>query len=158
MADQTLKVRKREARVDCLLIPLNDRQLLLPNTAVAEVVPFSHLLMSDAEASWVLGRLDWRGSLVPAICYELLSEQVPPEPNPDARFIIVNTITGPSELPFYAILVQGIPRLLHLGDDDLQEVESVMTGPYDKMAVSMPGLNAVIPDLEAIENTLSLVI
>ena len=46
MSEQTLKVRKREAQVDCLLIALKDRQLLLPNAAVAEVVPFSHLLMS----------------------------------------------------------------------------------------------------------------
>ena len=49
MSEQTLKVRKREAQVDCLLIALKDRQLLLPNAAVAEVVPFSHLLMSDTE-------------------------------------------------------------------------------------------------------------
>ncbi len=155
MSEQTLKVRKREAQVDCLLIALKDRQLLLPNAAVAEVVPFSHLLMSDNEASWILGKLDWRGSLVPAVCYELLSDQNPPEPNQDARFIIVNTVSGNAEMPFYAILVQGIPRLMHILEEDLQEVESVMTGPYDRMAVSMPGLNSVIPDLDAIENVMA---
>ena len=88
----------------------------------------------------------------------MLSDQNPPEPNQDARFIIVNTVGGNAEMPFYAVLVQGIPRLMHILEEDLQEVESVMTGPYDKMAVSMPGLNAVIPDLDSIENTLSLVI
>lgn len=149
------QAKQAERRIDCLLIPLRDRQLLLPNSAVAEVVPFSHLLMSDMDVNWVLGKLDWRGSLVPAICYELLSEQSPPEPNPDARFIIMNTTGTDNELTFYAVLVQGIPRLLHIQQDDLQEVESVMTGQYDKMAVSMPGLNAVIPDLDAIEHTLS---
>ena len=155
MSKNTQALTKRASEIDCLLIALKDRQLMLPNSAVAEVVPFSHLLMSDAEANWVLGKLDWRGTLVPAICYELLSDQNPPEPNPDARFIIVNTVGGNAEMPFYAVLVQGIPKLMHILEEDLQEVESVMKGPYDKMAVSMPGLNAVIPDLDAIESTLN---
>lgn len=154
MSENTQVMTRRTSEIDCLLIALKDRQLLLPNSAVAEVVPFSHLLMSDAEANWVLGKLDWRGTLVPAICYELLSDQPPPEPNPDARFIIVNTFGSTPDIPFYAVLVQGIPRLLHIQDEDLQEVESVMTGQYDMMTVSMPGLNAVIPDMEAIEHTL----
>lgn len=154
MSETPQALTKRNTEIDCLLIALHDRQLLLPNSAVAEVVPFSHLLMSDAEANWVLGKLDWRGTLIPAICYELLSEQTPPDPNPDARFIIVNTLGSNPDIPFYAVLVQGIPRLLHIEDEDLQEVESVMTGQYDMMTVSMPGLNAVIPDMEAIEHTL----
>ena len=55
------QAKQAERRIDCLLIPLRDRQLLLPNSAVAEVVPFSHLLMSDMDVNWVLGKLDWRG-------------------------------------------------------------------------------------------------
>ncbi|MAE21382.1 MAG: chemotaxis protein CheW, partial [Pseudomonas sp.] len=76
-------------QIDCLLVPLKDRHLLMPNVTVAEVVPFSHLLTTNTSTDWLLGRLDWRGTLVPAVCYELLNGLAAPAPNPDARFIIV---------------------------------------------------------------------
>lgn len=145
-------------QVDCLLIPLKDRHLVMPNVSVAEVIPFSHLLTTNASTDWILGRLDWRGTLVPALCFELLNGNPAPAPNPDARFVIVNGVSEHPQMPFYAILVQGIPRLMHLGEDDLQRVDAVGMGEFDRMAVSIDGLTAMIPDLERIESVVLTVV
>jgi hypothetical protein len=48
-------------------------------------------------------------------------------------------------------LVQGIPRLMHLQETDLQQVDAMGMGPLDKVAVNMEGVTAMIPDLETIE-------
>lgn len=138
-------------QIDCLLVPLNDRNLIIPNVTVAEVVPFSHLLTTNSNRDWIIGRLDWRGALVPAICYELMSGHVAPPPNPDARFIIVNGLDGSAQMPFYAILVQGIPKLMHIKDEGLQKIDAVGMGEFDQLAVSVDGITAMIPNLERIE-------
>jgi len=148
---QIISADNKQDQVDCLLVPLKDRNLIVPNVSVAEVIPFSHLLTTNASTDWILGRLDWRGTLVPALCYELLNGQPAPAPNPDARFIIVNGMNENPQMPFYAILVQGIPRLMHIGENDLQEVEAMGMGRFDKIAVSIEGVTAMIPDLDSIE-------
>ncbi len=79
-------------QIDCLLIPLKDKNLLLPNVSVAEIIPFSHLLTTASSVDWILGRIDWRGTPVPVLCYEMLNRQPAPAPNPNARFAIVNGV------------------------------------------------------------------
>lgn len=142
---------EKASELDCLLVPLKDRNLIVPNVSVAEVIPFSHLLTTNASTDWVLGRLDWRGTLVPAICYEILNGQPSPAPNPDARFIIVNNASQNPQQPFYAILVQGIPKLMHLQETDLQQVDAMGMGSFDQVAVNIDGVTAMIPNLELLE-------
>jgi|TARA_Y100000296_G_scaffold86525_1_gene126581 chemosensory pili system protein ChpC len=142
-------------QIDCLLVPLNDRNLIIPNVTVAEVVPFSHLLTTNSSRDWIIGRLDWRGTLVPAICYELMSGHVAPPPNPDARFIIVNGLNGSAQIPFYAILVQGIPKLMHINEADLQEVDAIKMGMFDDAMVTLEGVGAIIPKIRLLESHLA---
>ena len=56
-------------------------------------------------------------------------------------------------MPFYALLIQGIPRLVHVADNEIQPVESINQGPFDQQAVSVNSENAVLPDLDSLEQT-----
>jgi len=141
-------------QIDCLLIPLKDRNLLLPNVSVAEIIPFTHLLTTASAADWVLGRIDWRGTPVPVVCYEMLNNQTAPAPNPNARFAVINGIGGHANMPFFAILIQGIPRLVHIQERDIQEVEAMNMGAYDQAAVTLDEGQAMIPDLDRVEEIL----
>lgn len=151
---QSLSKPNTPDQVDCLLIPLKDKNLLLPNVSVAEIIPFSHLLTTASSVDWILGRIDWRGTPVPVVCYEMLNSQQAPAPNPNARFAVINGVGDNERMPFYAMLIQGIPRLVHVQQDGIQEVEAMNMGPYDQSAITMDGENAMIPDLDRIESTL----
>lgn len=151
---QSLTKTNAPNQVDCLLIPLKDKNLILPNVAVAEIVPFSHLLTTASNVDWMLGRIDWRGVPIPVVCYEMLSNQGAPAPNPDARFAIINGVGNHAEMPFYAMLVQGIPRLMHVHEDDIQTVEAMNMGPYDQSAVTIEREPAIIPNLDLVEQEL----
>lgn len=138
--------------ISCLLLPLKEKQLLLPNVSVAEIVPFSHLLTTASSAKWVLGQVEWRGVSVPVACYELINNQPAPAPNTEARFAIVNGISGNAKLPFYAILIQGIPRLVRVNKEDLKPVEAMHIAEYDACAVNIEQSgSAMIPDLDKLE-------
>lgn len=141
-------------QIDCLLVPLKEKTLLVPNVAIAEIVPFSHLLTTTSSAEWMIGRVDWRGVSIPVICYEMLCHQKVPAPNPNARFAIINGVGGNELLSFYGLLIQGIPRLTRVKDKALQVVEAMNAGAYDQVAVTVDGENAIIPDLELVEQEL----
>ena len=83
-----------------------------------------------------------------------LAETCPDAPNPDARFAVVNGVGNHPDMPFFAILVQGIPRLVHLTEKDIQEVEAMKMGEFDMKAVSIDEGQAMIPDLDLLENKL----
>jgi len=151
---QSLTKTNAPDQVDCLLIPLKDKNLILPNVAVAEIVPFSHLLTTTSNVDWILGRIDWRGVPIPVMCYEMLCRQGAPAPNPEARFAIINGVGDYSEMPFYAMLVQGIPRLIHVEKDEIQTVEAMNMGEFDQTAVTIGREPAIIPDLDRVERQL----
>lgn len=145
--------------VNCLLLPLKDKQLLLPNVAIAEIVPFSHLLTTASSKDWILGRIEWRGVTLPVVCYEMLNQHHAPAPNPNARFAIVNGVGGHQQLPFYALLIQGIPRQARILENTIQQVEAMHQGVYDACAVSIgQDESAMIPDLDKVEEALLAVV
>ncbi len=155
MSQSLTKKTDQIEEIHSLLVPLKDKQLLLPNVSVAEIVPFSHLLTTASKVDWILGIIEWRSVRLPVVCYEMLNAQSTPAPNPNARFAIINGIGGHPSLPFYAILTQGIPRLVRIHESDIQEVEAMHKGAYDATAVTLLGTEAaMIPDLEKVEMAL----
>ncbi|WP_221793821.1 chemotaxis protein CheW [Oceanobacter mangrovi] len=157
--NQTPATTEQTGQVDCLMIPLNDRQLLLPNVTVAEIIPFSQLMTTNSSVDWVLGKIQWRGVSIPVVCYEMLNGTAAPRPSPNARFAVINGVGKHPKMPFYAVLVQGIPRLKKVLENAIQPVDAVMgMGKLDQIAVSVDGESAYIPDVDAIENLLLQVV
>src|SRR5690606_466660 len=67
-----------------LLVPLADRTLLLPNVAVAELVPYRAPRTAEGAPSWFLGQVAWRGLSLPLLSFEAASNGVA-APDPGAR-------------------------------------------------------------------------
>jgi chemosensory pili system protein ChpC len=141
------------SEVASLLIPLTDKQLLLPNVTVAEIIPYRAPTVISDHAGWLLGQLEWRNVYIPVLSYEMLGGASMPSIE-GARLAVINGTGSNRNLPFYAILIQGIPKLTHVKEDDIVTVEAMHSGTYDQMAVSLFDEQAMIPNLEMIENEL----
>lgn len=140
-------------KVDGLLIPLHDKQLILPNVTVAEIIPYRAPAQADEGNNWLLGKIEWRNIEIPIISYEALNGGGVP-PVEGARLAVLNGTSAKRDLPFYAILIQGIPKLTHIHEEDVVAVEAMHSGPFDEMTVSLFGEQAMIPNLEMIEDEL----
>ncbi|SFR63156.1 chemosensory pili system protein ChpC [Marinobacter daqiaonensis] len=148
MTDTTTKT------LPCVLIPMTDRQLLLPNVSIAEVVDHNTDLEGHDGPSWLAGFLEWRGLQLPVISYEGANGQSAVMPGTGrGRVVVLNTI-GPSHdrLPFLAIITQGIPSQARLEPEQVQGTEDTSKGPADLMQVDLEGEPVWIPDLEYLEN------
>ncbi|MDX1635495.1 MAG: chemotaxis protein CheW [Marinobacter sp.] len=137
----------------CVMIPMIDRQLLLPNVSIAEVVDYVGSEPDRDAPEYILGRLNWRGLDLPVISYDAANggRAVIPQGN-RGRIIVLNTIgQHHAELPFMAIVTQGIPSQARLTEDQIRPLEAEV-GPADLMVVDVDGHTAHIPNLEYLES------
>lgn len=133
------------------LIATQHRHLLLPNTAIAEIVRYTAPEpVSDAPA-WLLGTLQWRGLRIPVISYELATGENATKPGSNARLAILNGVHSGAALQFYAVVIRNNPRLLKIARDDIRQEGG---GDHDKFQLQQVVINnvtAIIPDLAALE-------
>jgi chemosensory pili system protein ChpC len=145
--------QKKIQEVASLLIPLQGQSILLPNVTVAEIIPSSPVQPIENAPQWYLGNFQWRELTVPLLSLEALNGEATPAIHSRARFAVLNTTGVHSDLPFIAILTQGLPRLARVSEDEISEREDAENRRYDLMHVSWAGEYTLIPNITAIEHT-----
>ena len=60
--------------IRCMQMPLNNWQLLLPNSAVAEIIGYTTPESANQGSGWYDGKISWRGVLVPVVSLEKMCE------------------------------------------------------------------------------------
>jgi chemosensory pili system protein ChpC len=140
----------REIR--CVLVPVGDLRLLLPNATVAEVI--THTTpepVADAPA-WLLGRIAWRGWRVPLVSFTHLADAGEGDAELSVRVAVLKALGGNPRLPFIAVLTQGFPRLTTLNAELIIPTHDGSPLPAGVRAqVLVRDDVAMIPDLEWIE-------
>lgn len=139
--------------VRSLWVPLAELRLLVPNVAIAEVINHQPIDTVREGPEWLLGSLRWRNQELPVVSLEKLLGFEPGEASPAARITVFNSVLPDSDLPFFAVVTSGIPRLINADADTLgeslrneREFESVVAD-----CVRIGSEDALIPDLEALQ-------
>jgi len=134
----------------CLLLPVNKEILLLPNAAVAEIVPYQEPEAADNAPDWFVGYLSWRDHRLPVISIEAASDGEVGKIHKNCRIAVLNTLNGNSELPYIAIIMQGLPSLQIVRPDSLQKDDSEQRQSISAN-VTVNGAEALIPNLDDLE-------
>lgn len=143
-------------QLSTLLLPVSGKQLILPNVTVAEVVHYSEpeKFEDDDFPDWLLGFTTWREQQVPVMSFELFNESPIAPDSANLRLAIINGAKSTGMMPFYAIITEGAPRLLRVDQDEIKSLPDAELSNGDLMAVSCAGEDAVIPNLELLEDRL----
>ncbi|VVO40856.1 chemotaxis protein CheW [Pseudomonas fluorescens] len=141
----------RTSNLTGLLLPLADRNLILPNVAIAELIDYQPGAFDLDTPPWYLGLVIWRDRQIPLLSFESAcgSKTVIGD---RARIVVLNALGGRPQLKFIALLVQGIPRSYKL-DSQLSYVD-VPLCPLEKAAVQIAEQVAKVPDLLGLEELL----
>ncbi|MFC3608319.1 chemotaxis protein CheW [Stutzerimonas tarimensis] len=135
-----------------LLLPLADRNLLLPNVVVAELIPYRAPTPFEGMPGWVLGQVAWRELRLPLLSFEAVCGGRPVL-GAAPRIAVLNALGGRAQVKFIALLVQGIPRSVRL-DTDLARSTGALH-PLELDAVQVGEIEARIPDLVGLEEKLA---
>ena len=144
-----LQVAQEASDLSCVLIPLRDGQLLLPSVCVAEIMPWRRIKVLEGLPEWCLGLLGWRGETVPVVRFERLNQPRVEGPAPGRCLVVMNR-TGAGAVPFYALAVDGLPRLVQLSEADLADQDEE-PGPAVSRVVRVGAESASIPSLGYLE-------
>jgi chemosensory pili system protein ChpC len=140
----------REIR--CVLVPVSNLRLLLPNATVAEVITYSKPEPVDNAPEWLLGRIAWRGWRVPLVSFAQLSKSDTGDSEASVRVAVLKALGGNPKLPFVAMLTQGFPRLTTLNAELIIPThDGTPLPPGVRAQVLVRDDVAMIPDLEWLE-------
>ncbi len=137
-----------DKEIRTIMAPLTAGYVLLPNTAVAEIMAFVKPEPFKEAPAWLLGELAWNGWQVPVICYEqLIDKKSGNAITPKARILIIKTLGESTQLNYIGLLIQGLPKLKKVTADSLLEKQT--DGLPDTLfsRVSIDDVEAMIPDL-----------
>jgi chemosensory pili system protein ChpC len=149
---------EKVSNLRCLLISVQSGQLILPNSLVAEVLPFATPLRIEDAPPWVVGTMLWRNLTTPLVSLGQLIFRVTPEADLNSRIIFVNALGADSQLPHFGILGTSAPRPLNVQRHELQPDPEIPTSDQGRPGVlswvRYQEQPVVVPDLDAIEAVL----
>jgi len=138
--------------VRCVIIPLEGGAVLLPNTAIAEVVGYREPKPISPAPSWCLGSIQWRGVSVPLISFETVVGGLLGEIGHRARIILIYGLGEKrGKVPYYGLLAQGIPRLSRVVAEGIQpSPDGGVEHEAIAASVVVDGVAAWIPNMDVL--------
>lgn len=137
------------------LITTGQQVLLLPNTAVAEIVHYSAPQPADNAPEWLLGTMEWRGLRLPVISFERAAGESPSDVGTGQRIAVINGVHNDDSLQFYALVIDGNPRLINVGAESISKSADGESARLQLQQVTVNNIAAVIPDLSALEQLIT---
>lgn len=137
-----------DKEIRTIMAALTEGHVLLPNSAVAEVLEFTAPEPFKEGPAWLLGELAWHGWQVPVISYQrLIDSKAGDAVTPKARILIIKTLGESTQVNYIGLVIQGLPRLKKIKADTLveQQTEKLPKALFSK--VSVDDLPALIPEM-----------
>lgn len=141
------------AAVECALLTLSDQRLplLIPWSAIAEVIDSLPELLPAAARPGLLGWLRWREQTIPVIDHGGVGDHPAAMPDSGRRLVVLKAIGPAAEWGFYGLAIRDLPRPVRLGADSELRTQNVAPPGGAAMLVEMGGEPALIPDFELLE-------
>ena len=153
MAEVAFDTESTPIKVNSLLLPLHNMELLVPQLSVAEVVSLSDVwprVLSENPECY--GWIKWREQSIPLLSFEGICHEQKPELKEGFKVVICNAVFGAVQLGFYGLVLTNFPRSIHLGAEDAMHYEATTSGQGVKMFVNIKeGDQAIIPDFTFLE-------
>lgn len=143
MSDKATSVR-------CMLLQLTSLNLLIPNSAVAEIIGYSTPRALSDTSDWFPGVVLWCGVFVPVVVVEEMCNVGSAQVSPRACIAIVYNPEKDPDLPYIGIQMLDIPRAYLAETESMESGSDENLSPYLITRVDDEQLARVIPDIDRI--------
>ena len=147
----TEEISEEVTEVNTLLFQMQKGLMALPDIAVAEIVEFKTATReNDEQASWYIGKMEWRNTLVPVISFDQRSgDDV--ELSDYKKVVVVNSVYQRDQHVYWAFLIDQAPRMQHLNAKNLIAIEDAEANDVIALQAESSGERLLFPNLEQIE-------
>jgi chemosensory pili system protein ChpC len=136
-----------------LRLPLNGKSLVVPHSAIVEIVKYQKVEPLLGSKPYVIGSFTWRNIKLPLFSFEILIGSHS-KISKDVHVAVFNRLhhdkntASTTNENFFAILLQNLPHPVVL-TPDLERVNHFL-GDYELDYVLIEGQEAIIPNIQAI--------
>lgn len=153
MSEQDQQTGQSQQKASCMLLGINDKYMLVPRTMIAEVVRYSFIKVHKDEIRGI-NAFEWRGCQVPHLESNVIGNGEADKIDDEARVVIFYGLKDSKKMPFYGLTISRSPQLVQVGNADLEEFTPETVHPGELMNVRIKDVEAFIPKVDHIENTL----
>jgi chemosensory pili system protein ChpC len=140
--------------LNCLIVPLAEQHMLLPQHVVAEVLTQQFSRQVPGAPPWLTGVVEWRNEQVPVVSMETLMGTPVEHGNRLLRVLVMHGLEQFPGLAYYAVQVRGIPHPLKVSEHDVEPLDDGAQAEADMQfgyRVRASGVTCIIPRMERIE-------
>jgi chemosensory pili system protein ChpC len=141
--------------IRCMILPLASINLVVPNSAVAEIISYSAPKKLADSNDWFSGMLLWRGVFVPVVAVEQMCSIDTALTGPRARIAILYNLNKDDDLPYIGIHIQDVPRAYLAEPGRMKSRTDENLGKYllshvdeELFARAIPNFDTIISDLK----------
>ena len=142
-------------KISCTLIHTGQHYLILPNSAIAEVLVTSVLNTNEQQPTWGAGQIEWDYQIVPLISFDQLESEL--QRNNTGKHIILivrNPVTN-GRPAYFGIIASSIPQIVQANSSTLKKnLQPKSLHRYALSYILFNGRPALIPDLPRIAQLL----
>lgn len=148
---RVLRTAGRSPELHCMIVPTDKETLLLPTSAMAEVVDFRKPLPMEYAPPWLLGYIDWENRQVPVFSFSaLINGSAIGEIPPRAKIMILKSLSDAGRVPYLGVLLRDLPHPVTVDAEDLVETgdEKKSLGVFSRVHIGEEDGDVIIPDLD----------
>ncbi len=143
---------EQKDELKCILLTLQSENVILPNAAVAEIIPSRDVVAIDNAPAWMLGTMSWRGYDVPLVSFEAASGSMV-NVSTSTQVAVLYSLTEDTETPYIGLAISGVPHVSMFSRNQIR-VDDMAGNEHPMVAqkIRVNGASASILDLEAMES------
>ncbi len=116
-----METQHAKVKIQSLIVPMRLQNLLVPQSALVEVVSMPEVRPLQSVPDWIRGLLVWRDREVPLVSLERFCDLLPEQTQVRTRRVaVLNGLLNLRGLDSFAIEIQGIPHPVRLGESDIR--------------------------------------
>lgn len=153
---QAHDIGEANGEVRCMLVPLHVGRMIIPNAAVAEVIGYREPQPLDVPVAGVRGIVSWRQRDIPVVDFERFLGGARRPGSVRQRIVICHMPFVDTRWPIIGLLAQGIPRLLRVGQDNIDFALRPLRKDSDvRLRISIYDEEFLVPDLDRLQDHLN---
>ncbi|PCH83237.1 MAG: hypothetical protein COB89_01620 [Piscirickettsiaceae bacterium] len=145
-------MQTHEKMIRSVLLPLTSDTLLLPHSALVEIIPERDIRPVDNAPDWVLGEIEWNNEVLPLLSLEVAIGSEKPDMPKRSRLIVLAFLSDHSQYKYLAIRATGVPRLVQLEPDSLTLKETHgISSKFIDFYGTLNGKTVIVPNMLELE-------
>ena len=146
--------------IKSIILTLKNELVVVPNSAVAEIISVQDVKEVKDSPQWVLGKARWRGVVLPVVSYEAAGGDNAQAVNINTQVAVMYSVSESSsdnekKYPYIGLAMHGVPHVSTFSRDQIKTDEQASSvHPMVAQKVRINGAAAGILDIYAIEEML----